>query len=505
MRRRSGPVAGLALCALALGCATPVEKALELDGWRKTDLAGIAVYTVADPPKAQRIVRDLDLFVRLVSRLVFRSDFVPRRAARLFLFGSSDQYRSFEPREFVRGHAVPADDALSVGMSADSGSLAVLRHELVHLLLQNDPGASYPRWFHEGLAELLGHAVIRSGIATLGPRPLDRMATLRRTDPLPLSRLLSSGSTYQPIDDASRFYTDSWAFVHYGLLSHGMGGPKRSRDLMRYVDAVSHGAPWDGALEEAFGASVDEIEQEYREHRRRLIEWPTHPQVHLDLGAEAAPVDFEPVDRLEIARQLGSYALDLERDRQAAALFDVVLAAAPADPAALVGRIRASALRGEFALADELWSRLSPAARETLAAREAAAELAGARYAAMDEGERRGAAGRILLERARDAYEGVLRESPGRQGALVGLGETFALEPEASDVARGVEVLQRATRADATNPELRLDLGRLCLRAGDLAAARLHLRFVVEAFPKTPYARRARDLLDEVASVDAAR
>lgn len=512
---KRGSAAALAgLAAIGLGCATtpspgrcpeyrstrgvPLVRLLALDDWQRADVAGIAVFTAAGPDATRRPIRDLERFVRLVNRLLFEGSYTPRAPASILIFRDRAQFVRFGGCG-IGGHAVRGDDALTLALPGDPFDIGTLQHELVHLLLFNASEGAYPAWFHEGLAEFLHATPIRAGLAMLGTRPLDRIEALRATDPLPLARLLASGPALQPqAIDTVRFYADAWAWVHYGLLSEPMGGTRRSYALLDYASRVARGEAWDAAFEPAFGAPLAEIEAEFLRHRRRLFESAVTPQVTFAIGGDDAPIEFAPVPAAEIAARLGDYALRLGAPHGEAAseLFAVALRERPRDPQLLIGALRAAALRESFDEADAYWQRLAPVERDATAAQEAAAELARARYAALDEDERPDAP--ELLARARAGYERVLRDAPGRQSALVGLGETYRLEPEPSDVSRGIEVLEAAFRADARGAQVRLALGDLYRRAGDYARARLHLGYVAEAWADWDPGEEARELLEEL-------
>jgi len=504
----------LASAALAIGCTTlprgpqncvgpgkaalrQLDHSLELDDWRATEVLGLRVYTDADPLLAARVVRKLESFIRLSSRLISGREYAASRPVSVFLFEKAAQYQLFGTCQ-TAGHAVQGDESFALGLILENDDVGVLQHEIVHLLLFERSDRSYPPWFHEGLASFLGATVIRSGMASIGALPTQRSQTISLTEPLTVERLLSSGSAFQPtFAETVRYYADSWAFVHYGLMSKAMGKAARATSLLELADATGRGVAWREALSGAFPIALADVEAEYRRHRGLLAGSAAPPQAHVSLPKRDDELLFTPLDRGQVSRPLGSYALDLgvQRAGLAAALFDRALAANPSDPVALRGGARAAARLEDFVEADSLWARLPKAERETIAGWLARGELAHRRYAALTEADR-SREGAPFLDEARHAYRTVLAASPRQFSALVGLADTFVMAPDEADVTEGIRALEAAAEMAPTAAPVHLSLGRLYLRAGQLDLARRQFEFVLAAHPGTEYAREAEGLIE---------
>jgi hypothetical protein len=180
-----------------------------------------------------------------------------------------DQMSELAPQSEGGGSRVPA---YAVGVADPSMHLAilalqapqtweapdlpeVLRHELTHLALADAvAGRHVPRWFDEGLA-----------IHESGELPLARFwalwdATLSRSL-LPLAEL----DRGFPADryEVNIAYAESADFVRFLM---------RDSDRARYgslIERVRAGAPFDRALEDAYGTDVRKLEYEWREDRAR--------------------------------------------------------------------------------------------------------------------------------------------------------------------------------------------------------------------------------------------
>jgi hypothetical protein len=518
------------LCGLAIACAAtprPLDpqaavrrtRTLALDHWSRAELSGLTVYTNGEFATARRVLEPIRTYLKLATVLLPRAApgaFSPRKPSEILLFGEPAQFRRFASSGEV-GHMLSGDDAFAIGMhldqtgGVDADDVAVLQHELVHLLLQNDPTAVYPPWFHEGFAEFLGATLIRQDVASIGGLVPFRIRMIRQTEPLPLERLLDSKLAWQPtFRDTLRIYSDGWAFVHYGMLSHGQGGPMRTRQFLAFVDATAHGAPWREALEQSFAAPLEQIEAEFHHHRRLLAESPVHPQVHVAVDVPEDEISFTPVPRPEMATRLGQYALLLgdeggeEYDRMAADLFAVAWQADAPPQAALIGGVRAAARLHDLTTAEALWGWLEAdggTGGGEPHVEEAGADLALARFEVQNE------AGDVtsteLLSQARAGYERVLAVEPQRRSALVGLGQTYLLDEDGYDPTPGIVALREAVAAEPRSPEVRLALARLLLRAHAGREAAAQLRWIIAAVPGTAPAREAEKLLPDDAAPGA--
>lgn len=499
-------------CGIALACAAGVKPVREsdpdplallaLDSWRRAEIAGLTVYTNASDAETRSVLRRMEQFVAFLSDFLgdFRldGDPTPPLPTNVFLFAEEEQLRLFtpEPKDGgfgVAGYVVtdaPPTASLASSVRASLPALAVFRHELVHVVYSSDPARHPPRWAQEGLAVYFATVTLRDDVLTLGA-PSGRLLSLAQQvhRPLPLAKIFSWDG--EEAIDMDRFYTDAWAFVHYGLESKIYGGPDRVRAFRAFLDRIERGEAWKPALETAFGAELPVVEAEFLRHRRRLLEAEVSTVVHLRVPIPNDAVTFEGVPEDEIARRLGDLASqvgDWAPDTRRR-LYDHLLASNDRDPQALVGRMRVAVIDEDPELAARLFGRVPPESRGTAQALLARAELVQARWLA-EPAETRDREG--FLE-ARDAWQRVLALQPEHLPALVALGRLY-VEAETEDPRVGVDALQRAVALDPHRHSIRLDLGRLLIRAGENDAARRVLGDAsMEGSPDA--AREARRLL----------
>jgi tetratricopeptide (TPR) repeat protein len=90
-------------------------------------------------------------------------------------------------------------------------------HALIHLNFTN-----VPKWLDEGLAEYLGNAIIGDKESRIGVTDPGMLYVLQQNRPLPIETLLAvdqNSPYYNESNRVSIFYAESWALVHYLMLS----------------------------------------------------------------------------------------------------------------------------------------------------------------------------------------------------------------------------------------------------------------------------------------------
>lgn len=478
-------------CACAKGpSAGDVPDPLALDGWRRAEQHGLTIYTDAADATARSAFRQIRRFMDSISQVVFRRPLELNRPIELFVFRSEEEYERFAP-EWVLGHTRLSTEKSQIALSIEHAwtGTGVLYHELVHAVLLNDPKLRFPSWFHEGLAVFLGTSVLRGDVLTMGALSVEGIGWIRKRKPLPLRKLLSSPLAGQR--EIGLYYSDAWAFVHFGMLSGSLGGPDRRREFGDFVARVSRREPWEAAFGAAFRATPEEIAKEYEAHREKLGRLGVVTLLNLTLNSDDAPLELQPMSRLEIARQLtevadGGFEAGVE---SAAQLYDELLAADPKDPEAICGRIRVAASQDELEVAEKLWQSLPEDQRRGASAALAEGDLALARAKELppDEPPSPRAA---ELTRAIDAYQRTLAEAPDRFAAIAGLGEAMVLAKH-EDPAPAITALGHAIELDPESPEVRLDLAELLIRSNAPGDAAPHIEYVIEAYPRTEYSSRA--------------
>jgi tetratricopeptide (TPR) repeat protein len=480
-----------------VGCASgpnPDETIAHLlrdSPWYRSEIRGITVYANTDPDQTRRLMAKLSRFLQLVEFVSNDDPFVPDQPVDLLFFARESQWRSFSELGTL-GHARNEPGRYRLGISAEASAYDVLYHELVHLALYLSPGGAYPRWYHEGLAETLGSAVIRDGVAVVGSVPPLRREPLSYFEALPLEEILSDRAARKGVL-AARFYADSFAFVHYALLADRMGGKDRVRELHEFVRLLRARTDWREALSRAISADLPTVEAEFRTHRAKLVTQEVGLRVVIELEDRAIPaLELEQLGESDTARALAAFGTGSGLDPDVAdRLWMRVLEAVPDDPEALLGRVSAAAARGETDDANARLAALPDADRVEPAFSRVAAEVAVAESLALSERDPTRALARVRA--ARDLYRAVIERQPNDAAALKGVGWTYVCD-EDSDAEVGIEAFQRAEHLWSGDPQIDMGLAELYFRTGDDERARKHLDLLLFGDLSKENRKRAEEL-----------
>ena len=255
---------------LAAVCAFPQSR----DNWRSVRTNHLFVIGNADAEKLRQVAVWLEYFHRAFGRVVSRNVIDSSVPTTVIVFRDDASFLPFKPLYQGRpanlaGFFQAGEDVNYIAISLDPGDrdpFSTAFHEYVHLHVRdNIPEA--PLWLNEGLAELYGSLQFSGGEALLGA-PLPYARFLRQHELLPLNTLFSIGSNsehYNEADKTGIFYGQSWALVHYLML----GDRNRQDQFKSFLNRISQGETSAKALEGAFGASLDVIEQEFNAYVRR--------------------------------------------------------------------------------------------------------------------------------------------------------------------------------------------------------------------------------------------
>jgi len=269
-RTQTGLIKCLITLLLAAVCAFPQSR----DNWRSVRTNHLFVIGNAEAEKLRQVAVWLEFFHRAFGRVVSRNVIDSAVPTTVIVFRDDASFRPFKPLYQGRpanlaGFFQAGDDVNYIAISLDLGDrdpFSTAFHEYVHLHVKdNIPQA--PLWLNEGLAELYGTLQFSGGEALLGA-PLPYARYLRQHELLPLTTLFSIGSDsehYNEDDKTGIFYGQSWALVHYLML----GDRNRQDQFKSFLHRISQGETSAKAVEAAFGASLEVIEQEFTAYVRR--------------------------------------------------------------------------------------------------------------------------------------------------------------------------------------------------------------------------------------------
>jgi Protein of unknown function (DUF1570) len=479
-------VAGLAgaLCSAWLS-AQGLPKADS--SWVEAKTPHFTVVSNGRESEAAAAAEDLERFHALLATLR-RADANLPLPTMVFAFRNTSSFRTYSPwpeRDDVAGFFVPGRyrNFLALDLAPRGDSSGTLYHEYVHQFVA-DNFPEVPLWFNEGLAEYYSNFQVERGEALVG-RPIpEHLEALRVNGLVPIGDLVTAttdSAAYNESDRAGIFYAQAWATVHY-LLSD----PARSRQVVRYLDALADGKDTDAAFREAFG-------REYVDLRRELERYVASSRFafqRVPLPEVAVSVDREPLAPARALALLGDFVASYQPPRrdQAAAHFDAALELDATEPIALAGRGLVQELDGDLDAAFAAYERAAASAPQDphpslllgLAGVERLRRLGVPAVSTPEQQQ--------LARTSRAALERVLELSPQLAVARVALGLTYLWE---GDPRAGIAVLTEAKRTSPSRPELYLGLAVLAARADGFTEAWLATDALerVEAAKPSAFAR----------------
>ena len=245
------------------------------ENWRSVRTNNLFVIGNADAEKLRQVAAWLEFFHSSFARLVSRNVLNSSVPTTVVIFRDDASFVPFKPLyqgrpANISGFFQPGEDVNYIALSLDPSErdpYSTAFHEYVHLHLRdNVPNA--PVWLNEGLAELYGSLQFSGNDALLGAPIYPYIRLLRDHELLPLATLFSIGTNsphYNEQDKSGIFYGESWALVHYLML----GERGRPEQFKRFLQQVSRGETAAKAIEDSFGVTVPQLEDDLRAYVRR--------------------------------------------------------------------------------------------------------------------------------------------------------------------------------------------------------------------------------------------
>ncbi len=422
--------AAILTTALLLASSIAAAKSIEDRKWVQMESPNFTIYSTLSRGPTEELLRRLEIVHALFfgvaderpASRVPTSIFAVKSASDLEALGwDTDRFRGL----FVSGIR---RNIILVRSSGDGDEFETIVHEYVHYLLHSTSRFPFPAWYHEGYAEYISKSEISPTNINIGRKDKWHLTNLSQERWLPWEDVLDS-ARLQSLErqDRRMFYAQAWLLVHY-LYSRPDGTQHVVDSMKRYGTLLQEGADEITAFEDAFGMTMEELEDTLRSYERRgrfhFVRLPVAP-----LLTDFEPVE-SPVSRGAIAVEMGTMLARVERyntfskeERLDAArrLFDVAASDQESMARAEMGIGRILAQSGDPDGAEE-WI-ISAA---SLAANDPHVQLDAASY---------------YLDRAAD-------------------GDTEA-------VKSAEPYLRRASQIDNTSPEFAFTLGRYLLMTGE--------------------------------------
>jgi len=222
--------ASASITAILLG-ATAGHSAAKAETWTEIKSPHFVVYTDSSPKEGRRTADQFEQVRAVFLKLMGKARADAAEPILILAVKNENGLRELLPQFYgVKGRVhpggffEPGDErnyvALRLDAPAESAS-ELLYHEYTHFLVRLNYG-TIPVWLNEGLAEFYGHTRIGEKEVIVGQASPSHLLLLRDSKLLPLDALFAAGHDsplYNEENKATVFYAESWAIVHYVLLS----------------------------------------------------------------------------------------------------------------------------------------------------------------------------------------------------------------------------------------------------------------------------------------------
>lgn len=360
----------------------------------------------------------------------------------------------------------PYGDALVVAATEEPGDLEIVfRAYLAHVVRSTFPKA--PSWIETGMSETFASLTVTPKRVEIGRPIVAHVALLRSAETIPVRELFAMKRRVEGdlTAAAADFRAESWAVVHYFLVSDDALRPK----MVKYLELLARGTPAASAFDQSLGPTTGDLDVALREYvRRPSLAYLTVPLDKLALKTVGEP---RPMERKETLYRLGRLltSLDDSNRPEAEAHFRAALAIDPAHGPSQAGLAWLLSMAKQFDEAAALFESASAHGGEDaltllFAARNLLAQAAASRGAfdapkPVPEG----------IARARRLLERTLELDGHNLEARVSLGATYVYDP--GEVSAGIKALDDALALIPPRADILLDLVSLCVRKGDRAKA----------------------------------
>lgn len=214
-------------------------------------------------------------------------DWLPENWQEKAHFNPSGVYVSSPERDFVIFRVDPSGE----------DPYHTLCHEYAHALLHLN-FRSLPPWLNEGLAEFFGNCSFSGKEIRVGQIDRNHLRRLAESQPVPLAELFRAQqeSLYSgDKNDASLFYAESWAFVHYLILDPHA---RQEHLLLKFLAAWQKSGDQAQTADKTFG-DTQRLDLILRNYMRRPNYVVTQVPLALASAADSYPHrNFSPAESL---------------------------------------------------------------------------------------------------------------------------------------------------------------------------------------------------------------
>jgi tetratricopeptide (TPR) repeat protein len=238
------------------------------DNWLRVQTKHFTLVGNASEKDMRQVATKLEQFRDVFTRLFSAAKVSSPVPTTVLVFKSKSSYKPFALPD-AAGYFQKGEDVNYITLSTETyadNPFSIIYHEYVHLLIDNTAG-NVPSWFNEGLAEYYGaFAIEEDRKVHLGELIPYHLMTLREEKFLPLRKLFAVdhySPEYNERDKRGIFYAQSWALVHYLMLTNN--GERRTQ-LGAFIQLVGSNVAIEEAFKRAFQTDIETMEKELKKY-----------------------------------------------------------------------------------------------------------------------------------------------------------------------------------------------------------------------------------------------
>ncbi|MCP5146361.1 MAG: hypothetical protein H6978_16240 [Gammaproteobacteria bacterium] len=255
MARRQGT--GFAVwCAAMMLLSTGIS--VEARDWARYTSANFTVYSDARPATVELLLNQFEVF-RVIALVQLGLPWQQPENQRLviLMYDSGKDFHRTGVGAAVGGFYtnIAAGPRMVMGPGGDTASTReILYHEYTHYLFFQHSTFNYPRWYLEGIADVLSSAVIRKDGVVIGAMPRNRKLILDYLGFLDIEDLVALRDRGGIASDFQyRFYATAWALTHYLLINSAFENKELAAQTTEYLQRYHNGEDPLAVFEETFG------------------------------------------------------------------------------------------------------------------------------------------------------------------------------------------------------------------------------------------------------------
>ena len=315
---------------VAVACTTAVSAAER--EWLKVQAPDFGVVSQLSEAETRRWAVEFDQFISAMETL-YQVENLALPPLTIVLFRQSKDFAPYRlqtesGQAQVDGFFGRTSDWSVIGLSGGgrgATTRGVIYHEAVHWFASANTN-ELPLWFAEGLADVLSTFRIVDGKGRWGEAIDSHVEYLAYSGLLPMGELLHASQDEALHGKASsRYYPQSWAFLHYTMF--GNGGVQRPKlgEFLRQQRETDI----DTAFQAAFGKSYEEFNAELR----RYLSGGRYGYAQVELRDRSDEMQIEAASETNVAFALGRLALAGGNTELARTHAERVVALAAGSPA----------------------------------------------------------------------------------------------------------------------------------------------------------------------------